>query len=165
MPHATRVSQTQTHQAHAEEGPEGASCMNETRLNYFFAAPPRGSFRTAPEDVEGIEAGRAACIGSMKTTRRRDVHRHGWPPSPRSKPCIHRMPIRRAGNSKTSGRLLKKDAGRLWRPASCKAATRRLSGLRSRPVRRRRRHRAVRPVRRDRWREPGRSSRRRRHLR
>ena len=58
-----------------------------------------------------------------------------------------------------------KDAGRLRRPASGEASNAGISGLRFRPVPRRRRRRAVRSIRRGRWRGPGRSSRRRKRLR
>ena len=56
------------------------------------------------------------------------------------------------------------EAGRTGRPATSRNH-RRLSGLRSRPALRSRSRRAVHQAPRDRWGAPGRSSRRRRHLR
>lgn len=137
--------------------------MNKTRLKFSLAGrdrmPPRPRQPT-PEDAERPPRRSAPPDRppSYWTSNGMDVETR----------CIdfrsHPTRNEDLGECDAEHSSLKKDAGRLGRPASGKASNAGISDLRFRPIPRKRRHRAVRSIRRDRWREPGRSSRRRRRL-
>ena len=139
--------------------------MNETRLKIIFGGRGQNAAPTPPTDARGrrTTGGEGLAhparlpsawpsIGMDGETRHAD-----FPCQPTSKSDLVERDARHADTQK--------DAGRLRRPASGEASNAGISGLRFRPVPRRRRRRAVRSTRRGRWRGPGRSSRHRRHLR